>query len=88
MRLDHVPRFIVNANHSIKYWELVADNLSEAGWSWGCVSAVDSRGRTIFVAETLPAALLNIVIDGGTDPRARMQNASGNDLCAADVSTE
>ena len=52
------------------------------------MSAVDSRGRTIFVAETLPAALLNIVIDGGTDPRARMQNASGNDLCAADVSTE
>jgi len=24
---------------------------SKAGWSWGCVSAVDSRGRTIFVAD-------------------------------------
>jgi hypothetical protein len=23
----------------------------EAGWSWGCVSSVDSRGRTIFVAD-------------------------------------
>ena len=34
----------------MKYWEIVADNLSKAGWSWGCVSAVDSRGRTIFVA--------------------------------------
>ena len=22
----------------------IADNLSKAGWSWGCVSAVDSRG--------------------------------------------
>jgi hypothetical protein len=22
-----------------------------AGWSWGCVSAVDSSGRTIFVAD-------------------------------------
>jgi hypothetical protein len=30
---------------------LSADNLSKAGWSWGCVSAVDSRGRTIFVAD-------------------------------------
>jgi hypothetical protein len=30
---------------------LNADNLGEAGWSWGCVSAVDSRGRTIFVAD-------------------------------------
>jgi hypothetical protein len=29
----------------------MADNLSKAGWSWGCVSAVDSRGRTIFIAD-------------------------------------
>jgi hypothetical protein len=35
----------------VKYWEIVADNLSKAGWSWGCVSAVDSNGRTIFVAD-------------------------------------
>ena len=27
------------------------DNLSKAGWSWGCVSAIDSEGRTIFVAD-------------------------------------
>ena len=20
----------------IKYWEIIADNLSKAGWSWGC----------------------------------------------------
>jgi hypothetical protein len=84
VRLDHVARFIVNANHSIirpaeklrvadcvtdrirlgyhnrpnrnklsvivrvKYWQIIADNLSKVGWSWGCVSAVDShcRGRT------------------------------------------
>jgi hypothetical protein len=24
---------------------------SKAGWSWACVSAVDSRGQTIFVAD-------------------------------------
>ena len=35
----------------MKYWEIIADNLSKAGWSWGCVSAVDSRGRTIFIAD-------------------------------------
>jgi len=29
-----------------KYWEIIADNLSKAGWSWGCVSTVDSSGRT------------------------------------------
>ena len=27
----------------MKYWETIADNLSKAGWSWGCVSATDSR---------------------------------------------
>jgi len=26
-------------------------NLSKAGWSWGCVSAVDSEGRTIWIAD-------------------------------------
>jgi hypothetical protein len=31
--------------------EIIADNLSKAGWSWGCVSAVDSEGQTIFVAD-------------------------------------
>ena len=34
-----------------RYWKIVADNLSEAGWSWGCVSAVDSEGRTIWIAD-------------------------------------
>jgi hypothetical protein len=35
----------------VQYWETIADNLSKAGWSWGCVATVDSRGRTIFVAD-------------------------------------
>jgi hypothetical protein len=28
-----------------------ADNLSKAGWSWGCVAAIDSNGRTIWIAD-------------------------------------
>jgi hypothetical protein len=38
--------FLQNKQNSprMKYWEIVADNLSKAGWSWGCVSAVDSTG--------------------------------------------
>jgi hypothetical protein len=35
----------------MKAWEPIADNLSKAGWSWGCVSAVDSRGRTIWIVD-------------------------------------
>jgi hypothetical protein len=30
---------------------IIADNLSKAGWSWGCVSALDSSGRTIWIAD-------------------------------------
>jgi hypothetical protein len=33
------------------YWEIIADNLSKAGWSWGCVSAIDSIGRTIWIGD-------------------------------------
>jgi hypothetical protein len=28
-----------------------SDNLSKAGWSLGCVSAVDSEGQTIWIAD-------------------------------------
>jgi hypothetical protein len=35
----------------MKYWEIIADNLSKAGWSWGCISAIDSNGRTISIAD-------------------------------------
>src|SRR6266487_1378184 len=26
----------------MKYWEIIADNLSKAGWSWGCVFSIFS----------------------------------------------
>ena len=35
----------------MRYWEMIADKLSKAGWSWGCVATLDSNGRTIFVAD-------------------------------------
>jgi hypothetical protein len=35
----------------MKYWEIIADNLSKAGWSWGCVAAIDREGRTIFIVD-------------------------------------
>ena len=35
----------------VKNWEIIADNLSKAGWSYGYVSAVDSNGRTIWIAD-------------------------------------
>ena len=34
-----------------RYWEIIAGNLSKAGWSWGCVSAVDVEGRTIWIVD-------------------------------------
>jgi hypothetical protein len=35
----------------MKYWEIIADDLSQAGWSYGCVSAIDSHGRMIWIAD-------------------------------------
>ena len=35
----------------MKDWEIIADNLSKAGYSWGCVSAIDSQGRTIWIVD-------------------------------------
>jgi hypothetical protein len=39
------------ARNRMKNWEIIVDNLSKAGWSWGCVSAIDSNGRTIWIAD-------------------------------------
>jgi hypothetical protein len=34
-----------------RYWEIIADNLSKAGWSWGWVSALDRKGRAMWIAD-------------------------------------
>jgi hypothetical protein len=43
--MSAIPRY------RMKNWEVIADNLSKAGWSWGCVSAIDSKGRTIWIVD-------------------------------------
>ena len=35
----------------MKYWEIIADNLSKAGWSYGYVSALDLEGRTVWIVD-------------------------------------
>jgi hypothetical protein len=35
----------------VKYWEIIADNLSKAGWSLGWVAALDSEWRTIWIVD-------------------------------------
>jgi hypothetical protein len=41
----------VQIERGAKYWEIIADNLKKRGWSLGYVSAVDSKGRTIWIAD-------------------------------------
>jgi hypothetical protein len=36
---------------SVNYWEIIAENLKRRGWSLGYGSAIDSNGRTIFIAD-------------------------------------
>ena len=35
----------------VNYWTIIADTLSKAGWIWGCLSAVDRDGRTIWIVD-------------------------------------
>lgn len=34
-----------------EYWEIITDNLSNAGFSWGCVAAIDREWRTIWIVD-------------------------------------
>jgi hypothetical protein len=65
VRFDHLASRIVHTNHfcdchakpkrarirRVKYWEIIADNLSKAGFSLGWVSAMDLQGRTIWIVD-------------------------------------
>ena len=49
-------RFIPNwpsacIERPLKYWEIIADNLSKAARSLGCVSVLDRKGRTIWIVD-------------------------------------
>jgi hypothetical protein len=47
-----IRTFQISSLHRVKrYWEIIADNLSKAGWSLGWVSAIDSEGRTIWIVD-------------------------------------
>jgi hypothetical protein len=35
----------------LKYWEIIADDLTKAGFSIGWVSPVDPEGRTIWIVD-------------------------------------
>ena len=35
----------------MKYWEIIADNLQDAGFSLGWLSALDLEGRTIWIVD-------------------------------------
>jgi hypothetical protein len=34
----------------VNYWEIIADNLSKAGWNCGCISSTDQKRRQFWVA--------------------------------------
>jgi hypothetical protein len=33
----------------VKHWEIIADNLSKAGWRCGCISSTDHKGQQFWV---------------------------------------
>src|SRR5258705_13210597 len=41
----------VTVRFDFNHCHIAADKLSKAGFSWGCVSAIDSNGRTIWIAD-------------------------------------
>jgi hypothetical protein len=49
--LSGTPKYGHRTWLRVKCWEIIVDNLSRAGWSWGCVSAIGSNGRTIWIVD-------------------------------------
>ena len=49
--IKRLLRTTVKSVGFVKYWEVIADRLPDAGWSLGWVSAVDSQGREIWIVD-------------------------------------
>jgi hypothetical protein len=52
-----------------KYWEIIADNLSKAGFSIGWVSALDMQGGTIWIADAHGRDGRRFVVRADEEPR-------------------
>src|SRR5262249_12554621 len=53
----------------VRFWEIIADNLKKAGWSYGYVSAMDCKGRTIWVADAHRGDGNRFVVRADAPPR-------------------
>jgi len=67
---------------AVKYWEIIADNLSDAGWSWGCVATVDARGRTIWIADAHRGDGKRLVVHADEKLSAFLGTTSGDSSSA------
>ena len=68
----------------MKDWEVVADNLKKRGWSLAWVSAVDSEGRTIWVADAHRVDGNRFIVRPGAPGRP---NCDGNNDDGGDGNT-
>jgi hypothetical protein len=65
-----------SSENRMKYWEIIANRLKKAGWSCGCVSTVDSNGRTIWIADAHRGDGKNFVLRGDEELTAFLQPES------------
>jgi hypothetical protein len=66
----------------MKHWETKANNLSEAAWSWGCVSAIDANGQTIWIADAHRGDGKRLVVRAEEKLTAFMEVESAIRACA------
>ena len=63
----------------VRYWEIIADNLSKAGWSWGYVSALDAQGRTIWIADAHGGEAKRFIVRANEKPTAFLELVPARD---------
>jgi len=56
----------------VKDWEIIADNLSKAGFSLGWVSALDLHGRTIWIVDAHRDGM-RFIVRGDSMPTAFLE---------------
>jgi hypothetical protein len=63
----------------VNSWEIIAENLSQAGFSWGCSSEIDSTGRVIFTTDAY-SRRFTVLADGRLGAFLELERATGVSL--------
>ena len=63
------------------YWEIILENLRNAGWNWGCITTTDGKGRPIWVVAAERSDAKRFIVNSDQELPAFLELESSIRVC-------